>query len=407
MLCYNTTNPVQANCPTATPPTLPVTQIDDFTTFAGTSASSRVSRTFDSYGNMTGNSVYDFGASTPTRQTVLGPYGYSWNGSTSSPTCTTPIGSSVINVPCQVQSQNRNAYFAYGTTTNPGSQLSKAVLTGGSTYLITSATYNANGTLATSTDANHNPTTLTYGACNSISNSLLTKVVPPISSLDTQFSWDPGCNGAKLLSTTDPNGFSLSALYNDPLWRQSSKTDQLNNTVNFSYYPTVPINTSEAQMIFGSSDIDVFDTADVLGRPVYAQQIEGPGGSWDTIQMGYSWNSTGRVTTKTVPCVAAKSSGCSNGTTTITHDALDRPLVTIDGGGGIMTYTYSGSSSCTSPLPGCFITTATLGPAPAGEVVKQSAQEYNGLGQLVASCLNIFRYGKHFLRVRRISGFPN
>ncbi len=371
--CYNGN---QTSCATATAPTFPLTQTDVYTTLAGMSTSSRVSTTFDGYMNVTKRAVYDFGASTPTRQTVAGPYGYTWNGSTTSPTCTTAIGSGVNNKPCQVQLQNgsgtqlRNTYIQYGTTTNPGSLLSKAVLTSGSTYLTTSATYNANGTMAASFDVNGNKTTYTQGACNS---GFVTKIVPPISTLDTQYTWDPGCNGAKMMSATDPNGFSVSATYNDPFWRATSKTDQLNNTMNISYGYS-PL-TVESQMTFGSSDFDVFNTADALGRPLYAQQIEGPGGSWDTSQMGYSWNTTGRATTKTMPCATTKGAGCSTATTTATHDALGRTLVVTDGGGGTITNTYTKQDVLT-----------VLGPAPAGEVVKQVQKEYNGLGQLVSLC---------------------
>jgi YD repeat-containing protein len=373
LFCYNGN---QTSCATATAPGLPLTQTDVYTTLAGMTTSTRVSTTFDSYSNITKVALYDFGASTPTRQTVAGPYGYTWNGSTTSPNCTTAIGSGVNNKPCQSQllngsgTQLRNSYFQYGTTTNPGSLLSKAVLTGSSTYLTTSATYNTNGTVATSTDANGNVTTYTQGSCGGP-----TKVVPAISTLDTQYTWDTGCNGAKVLSAIDPNGFSVSETYNDPFWRPTTATDQLNNTVTLSYYPTVALNTNEAQMTFGSSDFDAFNTADLLGRPLLAQKIEGSGGSWDTTEMGYSWNATGRVTTRTMPCATSKSSGCSNGTTTITHDALGRPLVKTDGGGGTVTYTYPEQDILT-----------VIGPAPAGEVVKQVQKEYNGLGQLMSVC---------------------
>jgi RHS repeat-associated protein len=391
LYCYNGN---LTNC-TSTGIDMPVTQVDKFITLGGMSTSSRTSTTIDSYGNATMVALYDFGASTPTRKTVQGPYGYTWNGSTTSPTCTTLIGSSVNNKPCQVQlesgagGQLRNTYFQYGTITNPGSLLSKAVLTGGSSYLITSATYNSNGTVATSTDANHNVTTLTYETCNTVSNALLTKVVPPISTLDTQYSWDTGCNGAKMMSASDPNGFSVGTTYNDPFWRPTSSTDQLLNTMTLSYYPTVPLNTSEAQMTFGSSDLDNFNTADPLGRPLYTQQIETSGGSWDTTQRGYSWNSTGQVATTTMPCAATKGSGCPNGVgiTTVTHDALGRSLVTMDGGNGTVTNTYTGSSSgCGSSLLGCVDILTIVGPAPAGEVVKRVQKEYNGLGQLMSAC---------------------
>jgi RHS repeat-associated protein len=386
--CYNGN---QTSCPTATAPTLPLTQIDTYTTPAGMSTASRVSQAFDGYMNTTMSAVYDFGGTTATRQTVYSDYGYSWNGSTTSPTCTTPIGSGVKNKPCQIQLENgsgtqqfRNSYFEYGTTTSPGSLLKSAMLASSGTYLTTSATYNANGSVATVTDVNGNVTTLTQGTCN---GGRTTKVVPAISTLDTQYTWDSGCNGAKLLSTTDSNGFSISATYNDPFWRPTSETDQLNNTVNLSYYPTVPINTTEAQMTFGSSDSDVFSTSDAMGRPLYAQQIESSGGSWDTVQMGYSWNTTGPVGTKTMPCAAAKGVGCSNGTSTITHDALGRTLVVTDGGGGTVTNTYTAySSGCGQSLLGCVDILSVVGPAPAGEVVKQVQKEYNGLGQLMSVC---------------------
>ncbi len=133
----------------------------------------------------------------------------------------------------------------------------------------------------------------------------------------------------------------------------------------------------------------MFNTADALGRPLYAQQIEQSGGSWDTTQMSYSWNTTGRVTTKSIPCRSSTKGGAcspSPAVTTATHDAVSRTLVVTDGGGGTITNTYTGSSTCTSPLTGCFITTNTLGPAPTGEVVKEVAKESNGLGQLLASC---------------------
>ena len=269
--CYNN---VLTGCTTANT-TLPITQTDVYSTIAGMSTSSRVSKTFDKYMNTTKSAVYDFGASSPSRQSVAGPYGYTWNGSTTSPTCTTAIGSGVTNKPCQVQLENgsgtqlRNTYLQYGTTTYPGSLLSQAALTGGSTYLTTSTTYNTNGTLATSFDANGHETIYTQGACNS---GFVTKIVPPISTLDTQYTWDSGCNGARMMSATDPNDLSVSATYNDPFWRPTSGTDQLNNTVDFIYGYS-PL-TVEAQMTFGSSDFDAFGTADALGRPLYSQRIE-------------------------------------------------------------------------------------------------------------------------------------
>jgi RHS repeat-associated protein len=389
--CYNGT---ETNCTTAAAPGY-ITQMDVYTTMGSMTTSSRVSTTFDSYMNKTSQAVYGFGASTPTRVAAWSSFGSYWNGSLTSPRCLA-IGSGVHNVPCQVSLTDgsgnplRNSYYVYGSSSNPGSLLSQTVWAGGTTYLTSNNAYNTNGTPQYAKDFNGNQTTFTFSACNGVSNAVLTKVVPPISTLYTQYTWDSGCNGAKMMSATDPNGFPASATYNDPFWRPNSVTDQLLNTVNISYGYS-PL-TTEAQMTFsagssGSSDFDVFNTADGLGRPLYAQQIEAAGGSWDTVQMGYSWNATGRVTTKTMPCATSKGSGCSNGITTTTHDALGRALVATDGGGGTITNTYTGhSSGCGQSLLGCLDILSVVGPAPAGEVVKQIQKEYNGVGQLVSEC---------------------
>ncbi len=368
--CYNGN---QTSCATAAAPAFPLTQTDVYTTLAGTGTSSRVSTTFDSYMNVTKRAVYDFGASTPTRTITS----YNFGQSDVSGTCVA-IGNGVNSVPCYTQMYDGSGHllrasdFVYDVK---GNLLTRHDYTNTNTYtyLTTSHTYNTNGTVATSTDPNGNVATFTYGVCNS---GMPTKVTLP-NGLNTQIGWDSGCKGAVPVSITDPAGNTVSATYSDPFWRPTSKTDQLSNTVNLSYYPTVPINTSEAQITFGPtpSDFDVFNTADALGRPLYAQQIEGPNGSWDTTQMGYSWNTTGRVTTKTMPCATTKGAGCSTPTTTATHDALGRTLVVTDGGGGTITNTYTKQDVLT-----------VLGPAPTGEVVKQVQKEYNGLGQLVSVC---------------------
>jgi RHS repeat-associated protein len=408
LYCYNGN---QTSCATATAPTLPFTQTDVYTTLAGMTTSSRVSTTFDAYSNVTKVAFYDFGASTPTRQTVAGPYGYTWNGSTTSPTCTTAIGSGVNNKPCQVQLENgsgtqlRNTYFQYGTTTNPGSLLSSAILTGGSTYLTTSATYNANGTVATSKDANGNQTSTIYGACNS---GMPTKITLP-NSLYSQIGWDTEgsieCGGAVSVSITDLAGNSISDVYNDPFWRITTATDQEGNntTVSYGYNPL----TVESILNFGTSTIDKFNQKNVNALTAYSQQREAPSSSnWDTVQSGYVWGSSGKTTSTSMPCATNKGSGCTNGVTTTTHDALGRPLVQTGGGGATLTYSYTGSSSCTSSSPACFIKTITLGPAPAGEVVKEAVQEYNSLGQLLASCVISSATGSTACGFGGYTGFP-
>ena len=287
-----------------------------------------------------------------------------------------------MNRPCQVQltdgsgHQLRNSYFAYNSK---GDLTSSATLVG-SNYLSTTNTYNSNGTLATTTDPNQNQTSTTYGACNS---GLLTKVTLP-NGLYSQTGWDSGCWGVPI-STTDLAGNTSTAAYSDPFYRITQSTDPLSNSTTITYGHNPP--TSESVMDWGTSTQDIYNQSNPTLLNAYHQVYDPVNSGWESVITASSYNSTGAETTTTTPCFAsAKGSPCSGAATTVTHDALGRALVTTDGGGGTITNTYSASTSCTSGLSACLIKLTVLGPTPAGELLKQVAQETNGLGQLVASC---------------------
>ena len=374
VVCYNGNT---TSCATATAPTFPLTEMDTYTTPNSGAYSARTKTVFDCasvspcYNNVVEVDSYDFGAATPFNKTVLVSLGSSWNGSS----CVS-IGSGINNLPCKAfledgsSSVLRTTLFTYDSNGNL-----KTEKTGS---LSTSATYNTNGTLATVTDVSGNTTSIAYGQCNSL---LATKTTPPISSLSVSTTWDNKCLGLPL-STTDPNKATTNAQYNDPFLRETQSTDALGNATNYSYTPS----TFESKFSVGV-DIDGFTTLDQLGRTLYSQS-KNTIGSWDTTQFGYTWNSTGRVSTVSVPCAASKGTGnCASGVATSTHDALGRSLIVTDGGGGTTTNTYATSTSCTASEPQCQIVTSTLGPAPADEVVKEVAAEVNGLGQLLATCI--------------------
>ena len=386
--CYNGN---QANCgTTASAPVFPITQKDIYTTYAGMSASNRVTRKYDSYGNIIETDTYDFGATTPAFKTVNTGMGQTWNGSFSSPACTA-IGNGVNNVPCRKETVDINGnpignvfytYNAAGNLLATSTWVSGSITAG--TYLQTSTTYNSNGTPARTTDPNDNSVTVTYGTCSS---GLPTAVSASTgsSTLTTEYGWDTGCNGAVVTSITGMNGYSSSALYTDPLWRLTSYTDQEGNSTTYSYTPT----TFESILLFGGSIVDDYQQENVSAQTVYSQAHEANGPSvvngtltnanWDTVQSGVSWNGTGQVTTTTMPCTVAKGSGCSTPLSTVTHDALGRMLVATDGGGGTITNTYIQSGTKMDVL-------AVLGPTPNGELAKQAQKEYNGLGQLLSVC---------------------
>ena len=61
--------------------------------------------------------------------------------------------------------------------------------------------------------------------------------------------------------------------------------------------------------------------------------------------------------------------------TTTQYDALGRPLVVADGGGGTASYTYAQDDVL-----------SVLSPSPTGENNKQTQNQYDGLGRLTSSC---------------------
>jgi hypothetical protein len=127
--CYNGN---QTNCATATAPTFPVTQRDTYSTLSGMS-SKRHTIFEDSYGNVTEEDFYDYGASSPSFKAVASNFGYTWNGSTTSPNCTTSIGNGIVDRPCLVRMQTgsgstfRTYYRQYSGT---GQVLKTAALVG-------------------------------------------------------------------------------------------------------------------------------------------------------------------------------------------------------------------------------------------------------------------------------------
>lgn len=369
--CYNGN---QTSCSTAYAPNFPLTQRDTYVLLAGMSGSSRTTSFFDTYGNVTESDVYDFGASSPAFKAKT-TYG-SWSGSACA-----AIGSDIFDKPCEIIkydvnsnaiADTKNVYDTKGNLTSTSKWVSGSFGTG--TYLTTTISPNSNGTVAYTVDPNGNKTSFTYGSCN---GGAPTTITPPISALATSQTWDSGCEEGQVVTKTDANSNSKSFAYSDPLSRMSSSTDELSNTTNVSYTPT----TTESILNFGSSSIDNYVQNNPTALTVYKQSIEGPGGSWDSTETTAYQDTYGVTTTATAPCVqASKGSGCPSSTISkATHDALGRPLVATDAGGGTVTNSYIGSSNR-------FDTLTVVGPAPAGEVVKQVQKEYNGLGQLLSSC---------------------
>lgn len=366
--------------------TLPITQVTVTTQFGTSGPQSQITRFFNSYGLPTEEDDYDYGTSAPgplLRKTLIAYASLGNNildriasqtvldgaGNTSAQTTytydeTSPVVTSGTPQQASITGSRGNA-----TTI-------KKLVQGTATFLSTTVSYYDTGNPQTVTDVNGAQTTYNYANPTlTCGNAFPTTVSEPLS-LSKSITWT--CIGAVATQTTDENSQSTTTSYTDSyFWRPASTTDPANSTTSF-YYPSSPsFNTLESKLLFngGTSIVDMLTTLDSLGRPHVRQVKQGPSATnYDSTETDYStvsrpsrftvpYNGTAGQTNSTVPA------------TTSTYDALGRPLLTTDGGGGTTSYTYTQNDVLVS-----------LGPAPTGENAKQRQMEYDGLGRLTSVC---------------------
>jgi len=262
------------------------------------------------------------------------------------------------------------------TYSNTGHPTSTAKWTSGSSWLTSTATYNANGTVSLATDVNGNITNYYYNGTDGCNGLLPTSVTS--GGLTTSIQWE--CNGGVITKTMDANGQPTSYAYNDPLWRVTSMTDPLGNQTNYGYQPNAqyqspPMVESTLSFNNGMSIVDHRTYMDGLGRPLDYQTLQAPGSSTlDTVSFTYDAN--GRLYSTSMPCAGSWVAICpSSPAMTHTYDALGRPLTVTDGGGGTTTYSYSQNDVL-----------VTVSPAPSGENTKRKQLEYDGLGRMTSVC---------------------
>jgi RHS repeat-associated protein len=342
----------------------PITQRDTFTTPAGKSNSSQAETKYDSFGNVTESKMYDYGSVLISDEVLT-------YGSYSSGVCSnTAMAANFIHNRICTDIINTNAAQTNYTYDAKGNLLTFSKLVGGTTYLTKTFTHNATtGALETEHDVNGTLTTYTNAACNGL---LPTTIAA--GGLSQSMTWD--CNGGVITASTDANGKVSHVDFvgdgADPFWRPETATDPAGVVTTFDYTPT----SVETAITFnnGNSTVDAKNFADILGRPNLSQKKQSPSAiNWDTTSKTFDPN--GRPFSVSMPCAAGAGSGCSTATTTQTYDALNRPLVTTDGGGGTVSYSYSANDVL-----------ITVGPAPLNENSKKKQMEYDGLGRLTSVC---------------------
>jgi RHS repeat-associated protein len=360
--CYWDGFGTTGNCgSTVQMPYLPFTEIDKKTAL-GSSASNDLKITFDSLGNVTGSYAYDYGASGPSRQVVVA-YG-SWSGTSCVALSGQPFSSYITGVPCDVLvkdgagnkvKETRTSYDGYGRATDTYTWVA------GSTFLHSTASFNPNGTVATSTDVNGTPTVYRYdgtGGCNDL---LVTSMVA--GGLTTSQKWD--CNGGVLTESKDANLQPTDYAYADPYWRVTSITDPEQNVTTTSY-PS--LTSTETSLVFNNnaSTVDVLSGTDGLGRLISTQHKTAPGSSsYDNlVQYGYGWGATiGAFRTQLRPSATTPSR--------YQYDGVGRLYSAVDGGGGTTSLTYPATDVL-----------STSGPSPNSS--RQT--EYDGLGRVKSIC---------------------
>lgn len=376
LTCYNNNT---VNCATANVSGA-IHQIDVYTTLAGMATSSHVWRSLDNYANVTEIKEYDYVGANPVTDTIIV---YAPNGSCSN------VGANISDRVCSVtttdsaghvMSQTNNSYDVHGNLLSSSRWVSGATGTGN--YLTTSATYNTNGTVNVATDVNGAQTTYHYNSaiCQGF---VPTSVDEPLG-LSKSMTWD--CNGAVITSLTDENGKVSHVNYAngavaDPFYRPVSQADTLGNTTSFAYSPT----TVESALNFNGtiSTSDSLVTQDGFGHTIESQTRQSQTSSlFDTVQYVYDVN--GRLHSASLPCSTTAGGPCATSLTTQTYDALGRPLLTTDGGGGTTGTTYPQNKND--------VLTA-VGPAPGIEHTKGRQYEYDGLGRLKSVCEVLFSGG--------------
>ena len=383
--CYNTNN---SNC-TTTAVSSPISQVAATLQYPNNGQQSETVTSYNGNGLVTAVYQYAYGTGAPgglLQNTQIG-YASLGNGIVDHPSLI-----SVYDGSNHLTSQTSYAYDEYstyplqtttGTPNHIGVTGSRGNATTVTNYVTSSAgltrhfSYFDTGNVYQSYDVNGAFTTYNYADANSTcGNSFPTSVSLPVNSLSTSTTWN--CIGGVATQSKDANLQPTTVTYNDPYyWRPAASTDPLGNQTISYYQPNSTSSVFEVAhwMVFNNNSVvSDFQFLDSFGRTYLDQASQYPS-SPSVDSVSYSFDSMGRPYSTSLPCSATYGATCSSAQTTQTYDALNRPKVTTDGGGGTVTYTYNQNDVLQA-----------RGPAPAAENVKQKQLEYDSLGRLTSVC---------------------
>jgi hypothetical protein len=344
--CYNGNF---TNCPTTVfslPSGWPVTQSDVYTYPGDTSTSpSLVETKFDSYGNTTQVSRYDFGAAYPPSGSPVSKTTISYDSAGS---CGALSIAYMYDRPCSVTTVNSSGTqvsqtnYTYNPTGHPTQ--TKKWVSGSNTYLTYSASYNGNGTIASFTDANTAQTFYQYNGTDGCNGLLLTSTTYPLASVGTSYQqWD--CNGGVMTLSTDVNGpntnYSYTANGADPVYRLKQVTHADGGTISYTYNTstTFPWTIEKTVAVDGSKNFTITSSLDGLGR-TYSVQTTDPNSNTGYRYVNTSYNTFGEVSAVSNPFF--HTGDPTYGITSYTHDALGRVTQRMNPDQTTLNKTYKG-----------------------------------------------------------------
>jgi RHS repeat-associated protein len=375
--CYNGNT---SNC-TSTAVALPITQRSVYTVLPNGQQSEH-DDLWNAYGAPTESDDYDFGAAPhgSLLKKILATYATLGNITAFRQTVTVQDGN--LNTISKIN-YNYDEGTVTATSGTPqhvsvstprGNLTSVNTYVNATTFLTKSSTYYDTGNLKTTTDVNGAITTYNYDPSASCGNSFPTSISLPLS-LTRSMTWN--CTGGVQLTATDENGKASTTAYTDPyFWRPASTADP-SGAVTYMAYLSPTQTETYLNFNAGASTVDTVTTLDGLGRTILRQTRQSPGSAnFDSVETDY--NTLGRVSRTTLQYVGAlgqKASPTGPGTST-SYDAMSRPLIVSDSGGGSTVYSYGQTNDVL----------VTRSPNPTGEQTKRRQFEYDALGRLTSVC---------------------
>jgi RHS repeat-associated protein len=311
-----------------------ITQRDTYT-YMGSAAPSLVETKNDAYGNTTQITRYDVGATFPPSGSPVSTTTITYDLNGACGTLTLPY---IYDRPCSITTTN-SAGTTVGQTNytynSAGHPIQTTSWISGSTYATTSAQYNSNGTVKNVTDANDHMTSYTYGDCNGALPSSITYPSANGVTPSTYEQWN--CSGGVVANSTDVNGKTTTFSYADPLWRLTgtSYPDGGSTSTTYSTGSSFPWTVSTTTAINSSSELAQTAVYDGLSRVTQTQATS------DTMGPDYvdkSYDLLGRVYTVSNP--HRSGSNPTDGTTTYSYDALNRPTLVTKPGNAQTTISY-------------------------------------------------------------------